>query len=219
MNLFDIQQRLKAPKGQLNSFGGYKYRSCEDILEAVKPILKEARAYIRLVDELENIGDRYYVKATANLHIDKDVYSTSAYAREQETKKGMDEAQITGSASSYARKYALSGLLAIDEGKDADSMDNTKEGDPLAEKQEAHEMAVNEYLSAFTAIRKGINSDKNKDLLEAVAVYYSLPDEVKTALALAPSKGGQWTTKEYAFLKSNEWAAAKNEYYQKKEAA
>ncbi len=122
--LAEIQQSLKAPKGQLNSFGGYKYRSCEDILEAVKPLLGEATLVIS--DELVNLGDRYYVKATTTLKTDKEEYSTTAYAREPESKKGMDESQITGASSSYARKYALNGLFAIDDTKDADTMDNTQ---------------------------------------------------------------------------------------------
>lgn len=122
--LAEIQQSLKAPKGQLNSFGGYKYRSCEDILEAVKPLLGDF--FLAITDEVVNIGNRYYVKATAVLKNDKEEYLTTAYAREPEIKKGMDESQITGAASSYARKYALNGLFAIDDTKDADTMDNTQ---------------------------------------------------------------------------------------------
>ena len=117
--LFEIQQKLKAPKGQTNSFGGYKYRSCEDILEAVKPLLQEAT--ITISDTIEYIGTRHYVKATVSLNHAGDSISVTAYAREAETKKGMDESQITGAASSYARKYALNGLLLIDDTKDADA--------------------------------------------------------------------------------------------------
>lgn len=117
-----IQSELKAPKGQFNSFGKYKYRSCEDILEAVKPILAKYEAEIRLSDEIVNIGTRFYVKATASF-MSKDGEQTQvcAYAREPEEKKGMDESQITGTASSYARKYALNGLLLIDDTKDEDT--------------------------------------------------------------------------------------------------
>ena len=114
-----IQRTLKAPKGQRNAFGNYNYRSCEDILEAVKPLLGEAT--LTISDEIVLIGDRYYVKATATLTLDKEEKSATAYAREAVTKKGMDEAQITGAASSYARKYCLNGLLAIDDTKDADT--------------------------------------------------------------------------------------------------
>ena len=116
-----IQKELKAPKGQRNSFGNYNYRSCEDILEAVKPLLGDKVLVIK--DEIVNLGDRFYVKATATLSddISGNGLSASAYARESLEKKGMDSAQITGSTSSYARKYALNGLFCIDDTKDADS--------------------------------------------------------------------------------------------------
>ena len=120
--LANIQQGLKAPKGQTNDFGKYKYRKCEDILESAKPHLDGA--VILLSDEMVAVGDRVYVKATATLRAGEESISTTAYARESLTKKGMDDSQITGSASSYARKYALSGLLAIDNTDDADSQDN-----------------------------------------------------------------------------------------------
>lgn len=124
MILQEIQQKLKAPKGQRNNFGGYNYRSCEDILEALKPILAEYNAAIILADEIVAIGGRVYVKATATLQCETGSTSVTAYAREPEAKKGMDESQITGAASSYARKYALNGLFGIDDTKDADTMDN-----------------------------------------------------------------------------------------------
>src|ERR1035437_4586153 len=118
-----IQQSLKAPKGQRNSFGNYNYRSCEDIVEAVKPLL--GTGILTINDEVVCIGDRYYVKATATLVESKDSQmSVSAFAREPLEKKGMDTAQITGATSSYARKYALNGLFAIDDTKDADTQDN-----------------------------------------------------------------------------------------------
>lgn len=125
-----IQSELKANKGQYNNFGGYAYRSCEDILEAAKPILAKYDAAITLSDDIVLIGDRYYVKATATLTVEKDkdtalTFTTTAFAREAVARKGMDESQITGSASSYARKYALSGLFALDDTKDADTMDNS----------------------------------------------------------------------------------------------
>ena len=123
IKLMNIQQELKAPKGQYNSFGKYAYRSCEDILEAVKPLLKKEKVVLTISDELQYIGNRYYIKATATL-IDTEseaTISNSAYAREEETKKGMDGSQITGTASSYARKYALNGLFCIDDTKDADT--------------------------------------------------------------------------------------------------
>lgn len=120
--LIHIQSRLKAPKGNYNSFGKYKYRSCEDILEAVKPLLAEEGLTLTLSDEIEQIGDRYYVRATASLYENDNLIEiVSAYAREEDNKKGMDASQITGTASSYARKYALNGLFLIDDAKDADT--------------------------------------------------------------------------------------------------
>lgn len=124
--LVNIQKRLKAPKGQLNKFGGYKYRSCEDILEAVKPLCTEEDVQLTISDELILIGERYYIKATATVTDGKETVQVHAYAREEETKKGMDASQITGSASSYARKYALNGLFCIDDTKDADTDEYTE---------------------------------------------------------------------------------------------
>lgn len=122
--LLDIQSELKAPKGQYNSFGKYKYRSAEDILEAVKPICVKHGCELTLSDEIVYVGDRYYIKATAKLEREgSSPVTVTAYAREAETKKGMDESQITGTASSYARKYALNGLFCIDDTKDADTDD------------------------------------------------------------------------------------------------
>jgi len=121
--LNEIQKKLKANKGQRNSFGNYNYRSCEDILEAVKPLLGEATLVIS--DRVVLIGERYYIKATATLTDKTESVTGTAYAREPAEKKGMDLAQITGATSSYARKYALNGLFCIDDTKDADTMNNT----------------------------------------------------------------------------------------------
>lgn len=121
--LLSVQSKLKAPKNQFNSFGKYKYRSCEDILEGLKPILAENKASVILSDDIVQIGDRYYLQATATF-IDVESgerLEVKALARESETKAGMDLAQVTGSVSSYARKYALNGLFAIDDTKDSDS--------------------------------------------------------------------------------------------------
>ena len=125
--LLQIQSELKAPKGQYNSFGKYKYRSCEDILEAVKPLCVKYGVILTLSDEIVQVGERYYIKATANLSKEgcSDV-SVTAYAREALDKKGMDDSQITGTASSYARKYALNGLFCIDDTKDADTDEYVK---------------------------------------------------------------------------------------------
>ena len=126
MKLVAIQEKLKAPKGQRNNFGNYNYRNAEDILEAVKPLCVAMKAVLTISDEMIMLGDRFYVKATATLTNAEDsgTVVVSAYAREPEEQKGMNAAQITGSASSYARKYALNGLFSIDDTKDADSQDN-----------------------------------------------------------------------------------------------
>ena len=117
-----IQTKLKAPKNQFNSFGNYNYRSCEDILEGLKGLLKELKVSLVISDEVVLIGNRYYVRATATLRSDTKEISATAYAREAEEHKGFDVAQLTGATSSYARKYALNGLFAIDDVKDADSI-------------------------------------------------------------------------------------------------
>lgn len=121
--LLAVQAELKAPKGQTNSFGKYKYRSCEDILESVKPLLKKYNATLVISDSLELIGERYYIKATATFQdVETDgIIENTAYARESAEKKGMDDSQVTGATSSYARKYALNGLFLIDDTKDADT--------------------------------------------------------------------------------------------------
>ena len=127
--LLEIQKELKAPKGQRNDFGKYNYRSCEDILEAVKPLCYKNKVTLVLTDNLVNMGDRYYIRAMAILYDTESEteISNTAYAREEETKKGMDASQITGTASSYARKYALNGLFNIDDTKDADTNEYHKQ--------------------------------------------------------------------------------------------
>lgn len=129
--LLEIQQALKAPKGQTNTFGNYNYRSCEDIVEAVKPLLGEQKAVLTISDEIKLVGERYYIFATATI-IDAETGETvavTAQAREANEKRGMDTSQVTGATSSYARKYALNGLLAIDDTKDADTQAPTQEPD------------------------------------------------------------------------------------------
>jgi hypothetical protein len=126
--LKSIQSKLHVPKKNYNDFSNYHYRSAEDILDAVKPLLHENDLTLRIDDEVVLIGDRYYIKATCVLHDGEKIITVSAFAREQETKKGMDESQITGSTSSYARKYALNGLFLIDDSRDADTVYNTSEG-------------------------------------------------------------------------------------------
>ena len=155
-----IQSMLKAPKGQYNSFGKYNYRSCEDILEGVKPLLSEQELILTIEDSIEMIGDRYYVKATATITDGKESISTSAYARESLDKKGLDASQLTGATSSYARKYALNGLLAIDDTKDADTMDNSK--NPKSPMETCYNWAT---LKA-RAVQGGISEDDLKRYLK-----------------------------------------------------
>ena len=121
-----IQRKLKAPKNQKNNFGGYKYRSCEDILEAVKPLLPDGYS-LTITDEIAGFADRVYVKSTARFADGESAVMATAYAREPQDRKGMDLAQVTGATSSYARKYALNGLLLIDDAKDPDTDEHTKE--------------------------------------------------------------------------------------------
>lgn len=163
--LLNIQTELKAPKGQYNSYGGYKYRSCEDILEAVKPLLKANNCLLRISDDIVNIGDRYYIKASATIQDAKTEESITniAYAREEETKKGMDGAQITGTASSYARKYALNGLFLIDDTKDADTDEHAKQTG--AEPKKATEKQV-EYIKKLSKDINSITSYYKVDKLE-----------------------------------------------------
>ena len=157
----DIQHKLKAPKGQYNSFGKYNYRSCEDILEGVKPLLKEHNLALFIDDEIVQIGERYYVKATAKITDGREIVSATAYAREPDTKKGMDESQITGATSSYARKYALNALLCIDDTKDADTMDNSKK--PA---QQTQETVYNWQTLKARATQGGISEDDLKHYLK-----------------------------------------------------
>ena len=135
MNVYEkliaIQSELKAPKSQYNNFGKYSYRNCEDILEALKPLLKEHKSTIYISDEIVTVLERFYVKATVTF-IDAETGEkiiNTAYAREEEDKKGMDGSQVTGSSSSYARKYALNGMFAIDDTKDSDFTNTTTKGD------------------------------------------------------------------------------------------
>ena len=178
-NLTKIQTELKAPKTQYNKYGGFNYRSAEDILEAVKPLLLKYGAELTICDEICEIGGRIYVKANATISsADGSSFTVSAYAREDETKKGMDGAQITGAASSYARKYALCGLFAIDDNRDADSAPqetksvSTPNDDPEIKglKEEFNAICKNHKLNG-AAVLKTFNisvKDLNKDMLTAL---------------------------------------------------
>lgn len=152
LKLSNIQKNLKAPKNQRNNFGGYNYRSCEDILEAVKPLLDDL--VLTISDEIVEVGGRVYVKATAKITDGANTIENSAFAREAETRKGMDDSQVTGATSSYARKYALNGLLCIDDTKDADATNtHDKDATPVqkAQQTKAENKAVFEdrFLKAY----------------------------------------------------------------------
>lgn len=151
--LINIQSSLNAPKGQYNSFGKYHYRSCEDIMAALKPLLKQEGVLQYITDEVVMIGNRFYVKATVTLTDGTDSISNCGFAREEDTKKGADGSQITGAASSYARKYALNGMYNIDDAKDADTNEHRNQQDSCASKpqqQSKPKPSPQDVLKAFT---------------------------------------------------------------------
>lgn len=153
-----IQSKLIAPKNQYNSFGKYKYRSCEDILEGLKPLLAETKTALTISDDIVLVGDRIYVKATAILHDTEgdEVVSNVAFAREPEDKKGSDASQVTGATSSYARKYALNGLFAIDDTKDADATNTHGKEETKTEIKKATPAQIEALKKVYT----GDNMDK-----------------------------------------------------------
>lgn len=159
--LLAIQTKLKAPKGQYNSFGKYSYRSAEDILEAVKPLNAEQGVLLTITDEIKEIGGRVYVVATATVSDGTDTLQVSAFAREPENKKGMDESQITGATSSYARKYALNGLYAIDDNKDADTNEHKQQQENAPKKQQAQKQQQKQQQQ-----EKGFTEQELHDLVE-----------------------------------------------------
>lgn len=168
--LATIQSRLKAPKNQYNSFGKYKYRSCEDILEALKPLANEQGCTITIEDSPIMVGEWHYIQATATLSDGYNSKSVKAYARESETKSDMDSSQITGTASSYARKYALNGLFAIDDTKDADTMDNRPKVEPNPE--------AKELAKAKAQLKQAKTADEIKNVL-SLYLYSELKEQVK----------------------------------------
>lgn len=157
--LITIQSELKAPKSQFNKFGGYKYRKAEDILEAVKPLLNKQKCTLTITDDIVMVGNRIYVKATATIKNEKgECETTTGWAREEETKKGMDGSQITGASSSYARKYALNGLFAIDDNADSDI---TNDGQHQAAQQQTQTQQPNTQQPASSQYHP---SDLNEGL-------------------------------------------------------
>lgn len=180
--LTKITRELKAPKNLKNSFGNYSYRNAESIYEAVKPLLEKHKASLIISDSIKAVGDRFYIKATATLSDSKgESISATAYAREAFTKKGMDEAQITGSASSYARKYALGGLFLLDDNKDIDSLDNadTNASTPAKPKKTAKEYAQEVTQALISA---GLSLQDIKEFMQASG-YKSTDTETMARLA------------------------------------
>jgi hypothetical protein len=161
--LFEIQQELKVPKNQRNTFGNYNFRNCEDIMEASKPICKKYNCLLTCSDEVIYVGERYYIRATATLFdLDSnESISTNAEAREEETKKGMDASQITGASSSYARKYALNGLLQLDDNKDADTTEYQKQNN-VAKKTTNQEMITEEQIKLIHVLFGKIEKSENQ---------------------------------------------------------
>lgn len=162
-----VQSELKAPKGQYNSFGKYKYRSCEDILEAVKPILAKYGLVLVLSDTMVEIANKIYVKATATILDQENEYGVTAFAREPETKAGMDASQITGSTSSYARKYALNGLFLIDDTKDADTEEYSKQQLDKALLKQCEELQI-DLAKVAVYYKKPVAELSNEDLTKAI---------------------------------------------------
>ena len=192
-----VQLELKAPKGQRNSFGNYDYRSAEDILEAVKPLLNAHGLTLTVDDSIELIGDRYYVKATAAVFNGAgDVVTATAYAREAEDKKGMDSAQVTGATSSYARKYALNGLFAIDDAKDADTdehrhvSDNRQSTTTNKPKASAGNAASDKQLNLIRVLSKkaGLDQDVTETRIKTIETSQQASEAIEKLNALVAKK-------------------------------
>ena len=190
--LISIQSELKAPKSQYNKFGGYKYRKAEDILEAVKPLLAKQKCTLIITDDVVLIGNRIYVKATATIKNEKgECETTNGWAREEETKKGMDGSQITGASSSYARKYALNGLFAIDDNADSDT---TNDGQHQASQQQAQTQAqqpatpqyhTNDLNEGLAFLSRCVNKD---NLVWVVQTYKPLTASPQFMQAVSAKK-------------------------------
>lgn len=175
--LIKVQSELKAPKGQKNTFGNYNYRSAEDILEAVKPLLSEQGLLMTITDIVEQIGERYYIQAKVTLTDGEDTVEVTSYAREALNKKGMDDSQITGTASSYARKYALNGLFLIDDTKDSDSNEDYTERENRAKKAdiEAEKERQSKIAKLNTQFENGLKAAKEKGApMELLAEWIKL---------------------------------------------
>lgn len=168
--LMNVQNELKVPKNNTNTFGNYKFRNAEDILEALKPLLKKYNATVIITDDVVTTGDRYYIKATVKF-IDTETgetIETSALAREEENKKGMDSSQITGSTSSYARKYALNGLFAIDDTKDSDTTNKHLKDEPTLSDAQIKRLYTISNKAGYSAdkVKNMVKQKYNKDIKE-----------------------------------------------------
>ena len=167
--LLNVQRDLKAPKGQYNKFGKFNYRSAEDILEAVKPLNAREEILLTISDEPIFIGDWHYIKATASITDGKDTHVVTAYAREALNKKGMDESQVTGTASSYARKYALNGMYLIDDTKDADTDEYRNQGNKAPASKSATQAEIGNLkkeIIAFSNLMKEQGKDVKPEQVE-----------------------------------------------------
>lgn len=176
--LLNVQRDLKAPKSQRNTFGNYNYRSAEDILEAVKPLLTEQGLLMTITDMIEQVGERYYIKAKIIVTDGEDVIEVTGYARESLNKKGMDDSQVTGTASSYARKYAMNGLFLIDDTKDSDSNENHTERENRAKKADIEAEKERQFKIAKlnTQFENGLKAAKDKNApMELLTEWNKLP--------------------------------------------
>lgn len=193
--LIAIQSELKAPKSQFNKFGGYKYRKAEDILEAVKPLLNKQKCTLTITDDIVMVGNRIYVKATATIKNEKGEFeTTTGWAREEETKKGMDGSQITGASSSYARKYALNGLFAIDDNADSDTTNDGQHQaaqqqiqtqQPAAQQQASSQYHPNDLNEGLGYLNRCVTKD---NLLWVIQHYQSLCSNAQFMQAVSAKK-------------------------------
>jgi hypothetical protein len=193
--LITIQSELKAPKTQVNNFGGYKYRKAEDILEAVKPLLAKQKCTLIITDDIVMVGNRIYVKATATIRNEKgEVEEATGWAREEETKKGMDASQITGASSSYARKYALNGLFAIDDNADYDTTNNgrqqeskqqTQTQQPVPQQSSNAQYHTNDVNEGLGYLSRCVNKD---NLIWVVQTYKPLTANPQFMQAVSAKK-------------------------------
>ena len=193
--LIVIQSELKAPKSQFNKFGGYKYRKAEDILEAVKPLLAKQKCTLTITDDIVMVGNRIYVKATATIKNEKgECETTTGWAREEESKKGMDGSQITGASSSYARKYALNGLFAIDDNADSDTTNDgqhqkaqqqTQTQQPAAQQQASSQYHPNDLNEGLAYLSRCVSKD---NLLWVIQHYQPLCSNAQFMQAVSAKK-------------------------------